>query len=63
MPTMPRFTVELVRQRLETTWPTANAAVQALEELGIVRELTGQKKNRSYGYQAYLELLKRENGY
>ncbi len=63
LPTMPRFTVELVRQRLETTWPTANAAVQALEELGIVRELTGQKKNRSYGYQAYLELLKRENGY
>jgi hypothetical protein len=28
-----------------------------LEDLGIVTEMTGQKKNRSYSYQAYVELL------
>jgi Fic family protein len=57
LPMMPRFTIERVRQRLETSFPTANAAVQVLEGLGIVTELTGQKKNRSYSYQPYIALL------
>ena len=59
LPTMPRFNIERVRQMLDTSFPTANAAVKVLEELGIVTELTGQKKNRSYSYQAYIELLSR----
>jgi Fic family protein len=59
LPMMPRFTVELARQALNTSFPTANAAVRLLEDLGIVSELTGQKKNRSYSYQAYIELLTR----
>ena len=59
LPTMPRFTVELARQALNTSFPTANAAVKLLEDLGIVSELTGQKKNRSYSYQAYIELMTR----
>jgi Fic family protein len=59
LPTMPRFTVEHVRQRLETTFPTASAAVKALEAQGIVTELTGQKKNRVYSYKAYVDLLSR----
>lgn len=59
LPMMPRFTVERVRQQLQTTFPTANAAVQMLEQLGIVIEVTGQKKNRSYSYQAYVDLLTR----
>lgn len=59
LPMMPRFTVERVRQQLETTFPTANAAVQVLVQLGIVLEVTGQKKNRSYSYQAYVDLLTR----
>jgi hypothetical protein len=54
---MPRLTVERARQVLATTFPTANAAVKVLGELGIVSELTGQKKNRSYGYEAYVGLL------
>lgn len=57
LPMMPRFTVERVRQRLNTTFPTANAAVKLLETLGIVKEITGQKKNRCYSYQAYIELM------
>lgn len=59
LPMMPRFTVEHVRQKLNTTFPTANAAVKVLEDLGLVREVTGQKKNRSYSYQPYIELLTR----
>ncbi|WP_235579100.1 Fic family protein [Pseudorhodoferax sp. Leaf274] len=57
LPLMPRFTIEQVRQRLETTFPTATAAVKLLEEQGILAELTGQKKNRSFGYAAYVALL------
>ncbi len=57
LPMMPRFTIERVRQTLDTTFPTATAAVKVLEGLGIVTETTGQKKNRSYSYRAYIELL------
>lgn len=59
LPMMPRFTIERVRQKLETSFPTASAAVKVLEDLGIVTEMSGQKKNRSYSYQAYIELLSR----
>ena len=57
LPLMPRFTVEQVKQKLGTSFPTANAADKILAELGIVAELTGQKKNRSYSYQRYIALL------
>jgi Fic family protein len=59
LPVMPRFTIEHVRQKLATTFPTATAAVKLLEETGIVTELTGQKKNRSFSYRAYVDLLAR----
>ena len=56
---MPRLTVERVRQQLQTMFPTANAAVHMLEQLGIAIEVTEQKKNRSCSYQAYVDLLTR----
>lgn len=59
LPVMPRFTIEQVRQRLDTTFPTATAAVRLLEALAVVVELTGQKKNRTYSYQTYVDLLAR----
>ena len=59
LPMMPRFTAEHVRQQLQTTFPTASAAIRSLQVAGIVTELTGQKKNRIYSYQAYVELLSR----
>ncbi len=59
LPMMPRFSIERVRQALDTSFPTATAAVKTLEGLGIVSELTGQKKNRCYSYQAYVDLLTR----
>lgn len=59
LPMMPRFTVERARQKLGTSFPTANSAVALLETLGIVVETTGQKTHRSYSYQRYIELLAR----
>jgi hypothetical protein len=46
-------------RRLRTTFPTASAAVKLLEDLVILADLTGQKKNRTCSYQAYVELLSR----
>ena len=57
LPMMPRFNIERVRAALDTSFPTATAAVKLLESLGIVVELTGQKKNRCFSYHAYVELL------
>lgn len=57
MPMMPRFTVERVKNTLQTTFPTASAAVRHLEELGLITETTGNKKNRSFSYDGYIRLL------
>ena len=57
LPMMPRFTIARAHKPLDISFPTANAAVKVLQNLGIVTEITGQKKNRSYSYQAYTELL------
>ena len=59
LPTMPRFTVDRVCQTLDTTFPTASAAIKLLEDLGMVKELSGLKKNRTYSYAAYIDLLSR----
>jgi Fic family protein len=57
LPLMPRFTIEQARQKLDTTFPTATLAVKLLQDLGLLSELTGQKKNRLFSYAAYVELL------
>ena len=59
LPMMPRFNIEQVRQKLGTSFPTVNAAVKVLEDLGIVAEQTGLKENRSYGYAGYIQALGR----
>ena len=57
LPLMPIFSIDQVCERLNTTFPTATAAVKTLESLGIVVEQTGHKKNRHFSYQAYVQLL------
>ena len=59
LPMMPRFTVEIVKQELSTSYPTANSAVKLLTDLGIVAEMTGQQTYRTFGYRSYIELLAR----
>ncbi|HUG99135.1 MAG TPA: Fic family protein [Gammaproteobacteria bacterium] len=38
-------------------YPTAARAVDALEKLGIVREITDRRRNRIFAYGRYLEIL------
>ncbi|MEK6749639.1 MAG: Fic family protein [Pseudomonadota bacterium] len=39
------------------TFPTADKALQTLATLGIARELTGQRRNRVFVYDGYLNIL------
>ena len=39
------------------TTPTVAAAIAGLTKLGIVREITGRRRNRLFSYDAYLKLL------
>jgi Fic family protein len=39
------------------TPPTINAALADLERLGIVREITGRRRGRVFGYGAYMDIL------
>jgi Fic family protein len=39
------------------TFPTASKAMLTLVEMGIARELTGQRRNRVFVYDAYLNIL------
>jgi Fic family protein len=39
------------------SFPTASKAMSSLVELGIARELTGQRRNRVFVYDAYLVIL------
>lgn len=54
---MPSFTIDQARQRRATSFPTATAAVKVLEDLGIVTEVTWQKKNSRYSYAASIAQL------
>ncbi|MDP1716450.1 MAG: Fic family protein [Burkholderiales bacterium] len=44
-------------KRLGLSQPTVTASMRHLEQLGIVRERTGRRRNRMYVYDAYLKIL------
>jgi len=47
---------------LRLTWPTAQAAIERLEGLGIAREVTGKRRDRVYAYERQLEVLDEGTG-
>ena len=53
----PVVSVDDVQELIGTTYPTANNLVARLVEYGILREFTGQARNRAFIYQSYLELF------
>lgn len=57
LPVMPRFTIERVKTELGVSFPTANAAVKSLNELGIIKEMSGRTRNRSFSYESYIQLI------
>jgi Fic family protein len=53
----PVISIAAARTRLTLSAPTVTAALNHLQKLGIVRELTGGKYGRIYAYSKYLEIL------
>ena len=53
----PVLTLNHLRDVHGLTFPTAGKAMNSLITLGIARELTGQRRNRVFVYDAYLNVL------
>ncbi len=53
----PIMSVSDVRKITGTTNPAANELVRKFVEQGILMECTGQKRNRKFSYDAYIELF------
>lgn len=53
----PMCSLRQISGRTGITFPTASKAMLALVDIGIARELTGQRRNRVFVYDAYLQVL------
>jgi Fic family protein len=53
----PIMSANRVAKRLEVTHQSASSLIRAFEEMGILRETTGRKKNRLFVFSEYLDLF------
>ena len=53
----PLTTLNALTASTGASYPTVARAVDALEDLGIVREITGRKRERVFAYTRYLAIL------
>ncbi|MEO8336822.1 MAG: Fic family protein [bacterium] len=53
----PISTVTQLGSRAGVTFATATKGLRALQEVGIVREITGRQRNRVFSYERYLRIL------
>ena len=53
----PLVNVNVVASILGSTFPTASRLVTGFEDLGLLREITGQKRSRLFRYEPYLALF------
>jgi Fic family protein len=58
LPAHPIITVASTVKLLKTTKPTATKAVSGLVDAGILVETTGRRRDRSFSYEAYMNLLR-----
>lgn len=56
----PLARIDALAAEIGIAYPTAARAIEALEGLGIVREITGRKRARVFAYGAYVAILNEE---
>ncbi len=56
----PVISVKEVAKVIGTTYPPANELVDQFVNLGLLAEVTGQKRNRFFRYQPYIDILRRD---
>jgi hypothetical protein len=44
---------------LDATKPTAAKAIDSLQRVGVLRDMTGKRRDRIYAYERYLDALNR----
>ena len=53
----PLANLNQISEEAGISYPTASKRIETLIDLGIVRELTGRRRNRVYAYSRHLEIL------
>lgn len=56
----PILTNSILVTRLDSSKPAMQRALEHLQKLGILKEISGKKRHRRYAYQAYLDILTRD---
>ncbi len=54
----PTISAKRACKQLGVTHPSANALIRSFQEVGILKEITGYKRNRLFTFDAYLKLFK-----
>jgi len=54
---VPILSVQTVQQVLKISYPSANKLIADFIKIGIVKEVTGKKRDKRYAYSAYLDIL------
>ena len=62
LPNHPMVMLPSAVDLLQTSQPTAGKAIDALCKAGVLREITGRRRDRVYAYQAYLDILAKDTG-
>jgi Fic family protein len=57
MQTKPFISAPMAVKSTGLTKPTVNAALEQLQALNLVKEITGRRRNRVYAYRAFLDIL------
>jgi ribosomal protein S25 len=53
----PKASPNWVQEKTQRSPAAVNACLRELEQLGIVKEITGQKRNRLYFYAEYIRIM------
>ena len=56
LPRHPVVTVPMTVELLDTTAPTAAKAVALLQDLGVLQEISGRRRDRAFSYARFVEL-------
>jgi len=54
----PIFTVEHAQDVTGLSYPNANTLIKDLSAIGLLEEITGQKRNRAFSYAPYLAVFR-----
>jgi Fic family protein len=53
----PYIQINGASEALDVSFPTAARIIETLADMGVLREITGQRRNRVYVYQPYIDLF------